>query len=160
MSILPAPIAGQIVSCLFPLEGTDIPGDKIRPVLIIAVFEDVDEVLVAYGTSNKTSVTPGSPILQPYQIEIDPSSVYGKSSGLKYVTRFNFRRAIPIKYNSTWFKPFPGKKTISVGALHKYLFNSVYQAYQHALPFLNKASINKVGISSPIVRVKRKNKFK
>ncbi len=54
----PAPGAGDIVWCHFPLDRGIESGPKPRPALVVKVFDDDVlrySVLIAYGTSQKTN---------------------------------------------------------------------------------------------------------
>lgn len=157
MSILPEPQGGMIVSCKFPEENTIIPGPKLRPVLILETYEDRNEILVVYGTGQNTSATPGSPELKPYEIEIDPSDIYGKISNLGNITRFNFRKTIPIPYTEKWFQPYPGKHTIVIGHAHNTYNESIINAYEESRKNLAKCQ-NFVERKPPIIKYVKKKK--
>ncbi len=138
--ILPTPYDGWIVSCKFPQEPrNDIPGPKIRSVLILETFQNVNKVLCVYGTS-RSSINSMSDKLEAYHFEIDPSTVEGRVSGLSNITRFDFRRTMPIEYTSKWFVPFPGLISIKLGVIHKDHEESILKAFEEAEKYLNRIS--------------------
>lgn len=129
----PAPEAGQIVWCHFPLSKQLIPGPKPRPALVITVFDDAApllRVLVAYGTSQKTEK------LYAGEFRIAPEDGEAfQLAGLSFATEFNFAAVVELPYDSTWFGVPPAApcgQTPKLGVLHPILVRKAAAAWKAA----------------------------
>ncbi|MDX7489832.1 MULTISPECIES: type II toxin-antitoxin system PemK/MazF family toxin [Serratia] len=124
---LPEP--GDIVWCLYPElpRNPGQPGPKPRPALILKVSEADHEVMVVYGTSQKTHrIYPTEFVLK----KVDPGFAL---SGLAYDTKFDMSVRIDLPYDSDWFDLAPiknGNATTSpvMGALHPTYMDAVRRA--------------------------------
>jgi len=101
----PYPRAADIVDCRFPEgifpKGFEIPGPKIRPVLVLSVEElEGGEcvVEVAYATSQNTSK------VYPGEFVITAST----ASGLTKDTKFDLVNRHRLYFDDKWFGPAPG----------------------------------------------------
>lgn len=114
MTFVSMPSRWSIASCLFPHEeDPTVPGPGPHPVLIAGVIPEKKLVLAAYGTG-QTNMALAAGELEPYQIQINPGL-----TRLKYVTRFDFRKAVPIEWCSDWFKPIGHNVPIIMGMLDR-----------------------------------------
>lgn len=129
----PSPAAGEIVWCHFPQDATLEPGPKPRPALVVKVFDDHLPhcyVLVAYGTSQKTSQLRSGEFL----ISNLDAAAY-RLSGLSYPTKFNFHSVVELPFNDQWFKPpphAPHGQIPKLGVLHPSLMRRVQAAWEAA----------------------------
>jgi len=115
MSFVALPSQWSIASCLFPHEeNPTVPGPGPHPVLLFGVNAKERVVLAAYGTGQTEIALAGQPALA-YQVEIRPSP----RNYLRYVTRFDFRKAVPIEWSSDWFKPIGAGVPILMGPLDR-----------------------------------------
>lgn len=121
------PLAGSIVWCLFPDAKSTRPGSKVRPALIVDVYED-KHVTVVYGTGQNSSGTV-TPLLNPnFEIEVDPTQMAHRSSNLPEQTRFEFLKQALLPYTEKWFPCSKGCPPPLIG----YLPNSLKQAARDA----------------------------
>jgi hypothetical protein len=126
MSFQPLPAQWSIASCLFPHEeNPTVPGPGPHPVLIAGVMKEKGLVLAAYGTGQSGIALAGGD-LEPYQMEVDPNS----RNYLRYVTRFDFRKAVPIEWNDSWFKPIGARVPIIMGSLDRTQIIAAKQAIE------------------------------
>ena len=126
----PAPEAGDIVWCHFPLDRGIEPGPKPHPALVVKVFDDDTprySVLIAYGTSQKTDrLRAGEFLVAPTE-----RAAY-KLAGLSYQTKFSFKQTVELPFNETWFKvppTEPNGQTPKLGVLHPSLMRRGHLAW-------------------------------
>lgn len=125
MSFAQMPSLWSIASCLFPHEeNPTVPGPVAHPVLIFGVNAEKRVALAAYGTGQTQIALAGQPALA-YQLEIKPSA----RNYLKFVTRFDFRKAVPIEWSGDWFKPIGAGIPILMGALDRTEIIQARKAY-------------------------------
>lgn len=124
---LPEP--GDIVWCLYPeLPGSPgQPGPKLRPALILKVSDADHEVMVVYGTSQKTDK------IYPTEFVIRKTDPGFALSGLAHSTKFDMAVRIELPYDSDWFDLAPiknGNATMSpvMGTLHPAYLSAVRRA--------------------------------
>ncbi len=128
----PAPRAGDIVWCRFPLHKLSGSGPKARPALVLRVGEDKGRpvVEVAYGTSQKVdSLYAGEFAITP----VDQATF--AAAGLSYPTKFNLRETFELDFNDTWFSVPPGSphgQTPKLGVLHPSLMRRAKVAFDAA----------------------------
>lgn len=129
----PAPEAGDIVWCHFPVLTSLEPGLKPRPALVVKVFDDALAqcvVLVAYGTSQKTDqLRSGEFLIADHQ-----SAAYALA-GLSYSTKFSFHNTVELPYHDGWFKVPPSAphgQTPKLGILHPSMMSRVRAAWDAA----------------------------
>ena len=129
MTFWPAPLAGDIVWCRFPVQEGISPAHKPRPALVI----DVDDarspvrVRVAYGTSRVV----GRRGLGEFAIQPSNGNAF-KVSGLSVATKFSFRKAVVLDYDELWFDLAPGDppgETPVLGILHASLMRRAEAAF-------------------------------
>ncbi|EKJ7348255.1 TPA: hypothetical protein ACF6WF_004994 [Klebsiella pneumoniae] len=124
---LPEP--GDFVWCRFPhLPGfPDVPGPKLRPGLVIAVSDADHEVMVVYGTSQKTDK------IYPTEFLLKTTDAGFAVSGLAHDTKFDMAVRIELPYDSDWFDLAPIKNGVAttspvMGTLHTTYMAAVKQA--------------------------------
>lgn len=103
----PWPELADIVNCRFPQgtfpEGFEIPGPKVRPVLVLSIEESTSDtagcvVVVAYATSqNISKVYPGEFVIMANSV-----------SGLTKDTKFDLVNRHRLPFDDKWFGPAPG----------------------------------------------------
>ena len=96
------PSRGDVVSCNFPLdEYPNIPGQKARPCVVLAVLDNPDPLkralMVVYGTS----VTSG--YLGPNECLVENADALARA-GLHRPTKFNVSRARILPYTREYFR--------------------------------------------------------
>lgn len=97
----PLPVIGDIVLCRFPyLPG--VPGPKERPALVVRVSPTTHEIMVCFGTSQKTQT------LYPGEFLIASSDPGFSVSGLDRSTKFDTSRRAQLPFNDEWFMAAPG----------------------------------------------------
>ncbi|MDC7830322.1 MULTISPECIES: type II toxin-antitoxin system PemK/MazF family toxin [Pseudomonas] len=95
----PLPAPGDIVWCKFPSHANlGEPGPKSRPALVVRVSDLDHEVVIAYGTSQKTQT------LYPGEFSLSPSDgdAY-QMSGLGAETKFDVGRTVQLPFDTDWF---------------------------------------------------------
>lgn len=111
----PLPAPGDIVWCAFP-QVVGQPGPKKRPALVGGVSPTTHEVMVVYGTSQKTDK------IYPTEVVLDPADAGFSSSGLSFRTKFNLAEKVQLPFDSDWFAAAPGAQVNSplpkMGILH------------------------------------------
>ncbi|MFJ3487189.1 hypothetical protein ACIPL1_27785 [Pseudomonas sp. NPDC090202] len=127
----PLPEPGDILWCRIPLtEKPGEPGPKCRPALVLKVAPEDKAVLVAYGTTKRTSQDE----LYPGEFALDPSDGGFAVSGLTLRTKFDLARTVKLPFNSTWFGPAPGVHANTplpkMGVLHPSYMRAANAAYQ------------------------------
>ena len=130
----PAPEAGDIVWCHFPLDRGIEPGPKPRPALVVKVFDDDVlrySVLIAYGTVGTSQKTDR---LHAGEFLVAPTerAAY-KLAGLSYPTKFSFKQSVELPFNETWFKvppTAPNGQTPRLGVLHPSLLRRAWAAWE------------------------------
>ncbi len=126
------PTAGEIVWCRFP-DGIN-PRPKLRPALILAVFDDDApqfEVRVAYGTSQRTTAL----YRGEFAILRDRNPAAYEVAGLSYDTKFDLRQVVDLPYTTEWFAvppPAPHGEKPTLGTLHPTLVRAVEAAIRAA----------------------------
>jgi len=127
---LPEP--GDFVWCKFPHlpNHPDLPGLKLRPALVIAVSEEDHDVMVVYGTSQKTNK------LYPTEFLIKTTDSGFAVSGLAFDTKFDMAVRIELPYDSDWFSLAPMNNGVAatspvMGTLHTAYLASVQRADQN-----------------------------
>ena len=102
----PAPSPGDIVWCRFPEQPNRSPGPKPRPALVLEVVgrEDGLEVVVAYGTSQRTDrLSVGEFAIT----RLGNASAY-KAAGLSHDTKFDFKQTVHLPWTDEFFAVPPG----------------------------------------------------
>jgi hypothetical protein len=129
----PLPAPGDIVWCHFP-QSIGKPGPKPRPALVLACAPTTHEIMVAYGTSQKTD--PHS--IYPGEFVMDPQDAGFSVSGLTYRTKFNLADRVKIPFDSNWFEPAPGLDAATplpkMGIMHPSYFKAAKKAQDQVLP--------------------------
>ncbi|MDT0618423.1 hypothetical protein RM531_08035 [Salinisphaera sp. P385] len=135
---LPPPDPGDIVWCRFPELESPGPGPKPRPALVITVSDPPDDtdtpyrVRVIYATSRLRGAPP------PPAFDIETATLGFAASGLDRTTRFDFRQAVVLNYDTLYFqarptRPGQPKATSPVmGKLHDSLLPIVKRAHDAA----------------------------
>lgn len=127
---LPEP--GDFVWCKFPHlpKFPGVPGPKPRPALVYKVSESTHEVMVVYGTSQKTER------LYPTEFVIKDSDSGFAVSGLAHDTKFDMAVTIELPYDSDWFDLAPIKSGVVttspvMGTLHTMYVSAAEQALKN-----------------------------
>lgn len=87
--------------CKFPYTA-GVPGPKDRPGLVVGRSPTTHEVMVCFGTSQKTST------LYPGEFLISKSDAGFMCSGLDRSTKFDMTRMAKLPFNDAWFVVAPG----------------------------------------------------
>ncbi|HEJ7512073.1 TPA: hypothetical protein SMG93_002640 [Klebsiella oxytoca] len=121
------PNLGDIV-WLYPPEKIGI---KPRPGLIVGVSKNKHEVIVAFGTSQKTNKLYPSEFLISKE---DGDDVFGLS-GLSYDTKFDLARTCTLPFTTEFFGKAPRKHNIphpKLGSIHIKYYPAMFKAKEHS----------------------------
>lgn len=125
----PEPYAGDIVWCHFP-DNID-PKPKPRPGLVVKTMQDHSGkifVNIAYGTSQKTNRL----FSGEFRISKVEYPVAFTSAGLSYDTKFNFKNALDLPFNDTYFSVPPNApfgQNPKLGTLHPSMVRIAHAAF-------------------------------
>ena len=124
-----APTGGDILWCHFAANGA--PALKPRPSLVLQVDAGTApeyEVQVVYGTSQRiTNLHRGE-----FAITRARHAAAYVAAGLSYDTKFDFRQAVWLPFNSEWFTVPPGApwgQLPKLGILHASMSHPAAVAY-------------------------------
>ncbi|EPR9730551.1 type II toxin-antitoxin system PemK/MazF family toxin [Enterobacter bugandensis] len=120
------PIKGDIIWCYFP-ERMGKMRPKPRPVIVIGVSEKKHEVMVIFGTSQKTNKLYPSEFLIAKSDGIEPFEL----SGLSHDTKFDFSKASILPFTTEFFGKAPRKNNIpypKLGSVHIMYYASMHKA--------------------------------
>ncbi len=126
----PLPAPGDFVWCRFP-EVMGKPGPKLRPALVIGVFDEDHKIRVCYGTSQKTDID------QIYSGEfvLDPQDDGFAISGLGPRTKFDLNNYFDLPFSTEYFAAHKGilisSPSPKMGALHSSYMQEIKKALGH-----------------------------
>ena len=129
----PSPAAGDIVWCRFPHLPGQAPGPKPRPALVLKVIERDDgiEDTVVYGTSQRVDRL----LRGEFAItKLGHPAAY-RAAGLSFDTKFDFRKAVALPWNDSFFAVPPNApygQRPQLGVLHPSLMRSAATAHAAA----------------------------
>ncbi|WP_210532353.1 type II toxin-antitoxin system PemK/MazF family toxin [Pantoea ananatis] len=120
------PKVGDILWCFFPITmGSYRP--KARPAIVTGVSQTKHEVIVVFGTSQKTDKIYESEFLISKLDGTDPFTL----SGLSYDTKFDFNRESILPFTTEFFARAPKKNNIpfpKLGSVHIMYFTAMKNA--------------------------------
>lgn len=123
------PKKGDVIWCYFPEKmGCDRP--KPRPVIVIGVSEAKHEVMVIFGTSQKTHKLYPSEFLISKSDGLEPFEL----SGLSYDTKFDFSNTLILPFTFEHFGRAPRKNNTpspKLGSVHIMYYSDMYKAKQN-----------------------------
>lgn len=131
LKIKQLPQKGDLVWCFFPeIMGSDRP--KPRPAVVTGVSQVKHEVVVIFGTSQKTEKLYPSEFIISKSDGIEPFAL----SGLSYDTKFDFSKVAILPFTTEFFAKAPKKNNIpfpKLGSIHIMYYASMSKAKQSTI---------------------------
>lgn len=127
----PLPRVGDLLWCKFPERPRDLPGPKLRPVLVLAVSSKTSVIKCAYGTSQHLDH------LHRGEFAIRKNILDMRAflqSGLNFDTKFNLGHTHDLPWSDEYFIAPGNTSSILIGTLHDSLIPSIRAAYAAIQP--------------------------